>query len=1346
MKSFVVVVALVVSIGLGSVSALAAPNVPQNPIDVPFYSQFDPRWGNFLVGYNEDVTMRSMGSLLTCVAMVAASYGMEPKFVVPGTGPDLLATPDYIHAYLKLTAGYRPSPAKTVIMDYDALGIAFFTFPDVPSGLRLFPWSWPTARFFVDDDLEIGRPSILFMQPAPNRFHPLVVVGWDADSASYLVLDPARPRWSGVPVSIRGMYGSGWEAMISGALVASPWTAQDVPLPPVDPGPDEDIPLGPLVPDLPIYPLVSVSTKSPVETVGVDPDGRKVGYDVATGTVVTDVAGSSYLPQPVWADPTGVLPTRPPGRLLTIPHAVSGRYRFQMIATGDGPFTLSVRARNAGGDLVVNESVTGTVTTGQVLKFQVEYSSNGGPSGFTVGDNFKPEANAGGARLVAVNATVPFDGGASFDIDGTIAAYQWDFGDGSTATGPTASHTYATPGLYTATLTVTDDLGATATDTATVTVFGNQATAGTTERVSVATGGAQAIGTFGSFNPALSADGRFVAFDSFTNNLGSAGRGILVRDRQAGTTESVGDPSCPGSRLPDISADGRFVAFECDQQAQSDTTPRIAILVRDRVTGLLERADVSSAGQAAACDGSVEGCASVRPAISADGRFVAFYSGAINLVPGDTNANPDVFVRDRVAGTTERVSVPTGGAQSAWGAASRFEDRLGISANGRFVAFASVADDLVPGGLVLGVNRIFVRDRQLGTTELASLSGTGAPANSDSRQPSISADGRVVAFSSFGNNLVPGDTNNAEDVFVRDRVAGTTERVNITGAGTQVVCPPAVTGAECNRDPVVSADGRFVVFRSRANNLILNDTNLREDVFIRDRQAGTTEIVSLSTDGVQGNGSSGEALFTNDPTRMAVSRDGRFVAFVSDATNLVAFDTNNIEDVFVRDRQPVGPVAAPSGPYLGWASTASRPAYVAFDASGSLDPAGRPLVGQWNFGDGSPVATGDAGTSLAHAYAAPGLYTVTLVVSNGTQTSAPVATLVEILPPLAPALRMMPACGRPGDQVAVAVDGYPLVSAAGGWDLGRAPLPAVRAVHPAGNARVNVIGPIGDDLADQVVPIQSFTSVSALEFSTRFAFTVGAGWAPGTFTVSTPEESNASGGFTVPCPALANEPPRASVGGPYQGTVGVPVVFDGSASADPEGAPLTLSWFFEDGGTATGPRPSHTFQAPGTYYVGLVVSDGVLESPTSVGTNSYTTVTIVAAPPTPPPPPVPTPKRTIYNLAARAKDSKVDLTWTCVKSAASYNIYRSATAGGTPVLIKSGFVATRGCVVEDVGLTNGKKYYYTVTSVDAQGHESLPSNQASATPTAAHHSGDSCLVGHGSPGGFDARGSSLTIR
>ncbi|MFN0008231.1 MAG: TolB family protein [Planctomycetota bacterium] len=270
---------------------------------------------------------------------------------------------------------------------------------------------------------------------------------------------------------------------------------------------------------------------------------------------------------------------------------------------------------------------------------------------------------------------------------------------------------------------------------------------------------------------------------------------------------------------------------------------------------------------------------STTPWISADGRFVAFHSAATNLVAGDTNAVHDSFLRDRLLGTTERVSVNT--AETEGNAASQFPS---ASADGRYVAFQSPSSNLV-GGDSNGSDDVFVRDRLNGTTERVSVSTGGAQATTHSRASSISADGRFVAFESFASNLVANDTNASRDVFLRDRQLGTTERVSVATGGAQ---GDGESSASC-----ISADGRFVAFQSFATNLVAGDTG-SWDIFVRDLQLGTTERVSVATGGLQGNSNSFEP---------ALSADGRYVAFRSDATNLVANDTNGVMDVFVHDRQ-----------------------------------------------------------------------------------------------------------------------------------------------------------------------------------------------------------------------------------------------------------------------------------------------------------------------------------------------------------------------------------------------------------------------------------------------------------
>ncbi|TMM11186.1 MAG: hypothetical protein E6G00_05495, partial [Actinobacteria bacterium] len=236
------------------------------------------------------------------------------------------------------------------------------------------------------------------------------------------------------------------------------------------------------------------------------------------------------------------------------------------------------------------------------------------------------------------------------------------------------------------------------------------------------------------------------------------------------------------------------------------------VFVRDRKTGKTKRVSVNSHG--AQANGE-----SFAAPISADGRFVAFLSSASNLVGGDTNGARDVFVRDRKAGKTRRVSVDSHGAQ---GKGASFVPS--ISANGRFVAFSSVANNLV-GGDTNTVSDVFVRDRKTGKTRRVSVDSHGAQGNGDSFIPSISADGRFVAFYSDAANLVAGDGNAAGDGFVRDRKAGRTKRVSVASHGTQ--------GNDTSFPPSISADGRFVAFTSLANNLVAGDTNGASDIFAR---------------------------------------------------------------------------------------------------------------------------------------------------------------------------------------------------------------------------------------------------------------------------------------------------------------------------------------------------------------------------------------------------------------------------------------------------------------------------------------------------------------------------------
>jgi cysteine-rich repeat protein len=285
-----------------------------------------------------------------------------------------------------------------------------------------------------------------------------------------------------------------------------------------------------------------------------------------------------------------------------------------------------------------------------------------------------------------------------------------------------------------------------------------------------------------------------------------------------------------------------------------------------------ERVSVDSAGMQANAGSAVSG-------ISADGRRVAFASTASNLVPADTNLQSDVFVRDRTAGATLRMSVDSSGAQATGSSITP-----AMAGDGNTVTFVSSAANLVAGD-TNGRLDVFVHDLVTGGTERMSVASDGAQATSDSFAPSLSHDGRRVAFVSLASNLVGGDTNNTFDVFVHDRTTATTVRVSVDSAGMQTNGPSFA--------PRLSADGLMIVFHSQATNLVAGDTNGVSDVFVHDLATGTTSRVSVGSMGEQGNFAS---------TAGTLSADGRFAAFTSDASTLVASDTNGATDVFVHDR------------------------------------------------------------------------------------------------------------------------------------------------------------------------------------------------------------------------------------------------------------------------------------------------------------------------------------------------------------------------------------------------------------------------------------------------------------
>jgi len=440
-----------------------------------------------------------------------------------------------------------------------------------------------------------------------------------------------------------------------------------------------------------------------------------------------------------------------------------------------------------------------------------------------------------------------------------------------------------------------------------------------------------------------------------------AGIGPTTRESLTGASGQQANGASFGASL---SADGSLVAFQSDASdlVPGDTNRVPDVFVRDRTNATTARVSVAS-------NGAQANNAGMDPAISGDGRYVAFSSQATNLDPGATSGDFEVYVRDLTTGNTSRVSrTPTGGEPD-----SASFGPISMSRDGRYVAFVSLAKNLVPPGGTPGQSdgsprRVYVYDTKADKTVLVSVTSAGAAA--DGEQPSISADGRYVAFSAF-RALVPGDTNGVGDVYIRDRDADGNGIFDEAGAGktSTTLVSVALDGTSAGNDNstgpplrgplALSADGRQVAFASNASNLVADDTNSKTDVFVRDLRAGKTARVSVASDGSQGNDRSGGPF-----SGLALSADGRRVAFGSDASNLVAGDRNFTSDVFVHDRDADGNGTfdeAGAGKATTTLESVSTDGTQGNDASGGGSGS---LPGVALTGDGTGLAFGSVATNL----------------------------------------------------------------------------------------------------------------------------------------------------------------------------------------------------------------------------------------------------------------------------------------------------------------------------------------------------------------------------------------------
>lgn len=419
----------------------------------------------------------------------------------------------------------------------------------------------------------------------------------------------------------------------------------------------------------------------------------------------------------------------------------------------------------------------------------------------------------------------------------------------------------------------------------------------------------------------LNANGRWLVFISEASDLvsnvrdGNFAPDVYVRDLQSGATQLVSvklDGTGSGNNTsgnPMISADGRFVAFEsaASDLVANDDNANLDVFLRDLQTGVTTLVTVNQDGVASRNDTlflKLHG-------VSREGRFVLFSTGGRDLVPGDLNDSADLYVRDMVLGQTKLVSVNLSGEAS--GNRSRltsggfFNFEAVLSADGHIVAFTSYVNDLVTNDSVClercdgtnGLADVFVRDLLENKTELISVNSKGSNGgNALSHLPSISNDGQVIAFRSFATDLVGNDRTEHADIYARHRMAQTTTLVSVNLAGTNAGTDGRANGLNTSNH-LLSGNGRYVAFSALAVDLTANKTNvLTNDIFVRDLATGVTTLASVN---LKGTDSASDARNQYLSIAAAFSDDGRYLVFRSTAPDLAANDFNQADDMFVRD-------------------------------------------------------------------------------------------------------------------------------------------------------------------------------------------------------------------------------------------------------------------------------------------------------------------------------------------------------------------------------------------------------------------------------------------------------------
>lgn len=677
--------------------------------------------------------------------------------------------------------------------------------------------------------------------------------------------------------------------------------------------------------------------------------------------------------------------------------------------------------------------------------------------------------------------------------------------------------------------------------------------AGMTVRISINANGEQADqrSTYSS----VSRNGQIVVFDSYASNLIPSDVGnniglnwhVYAKQRLDGSIHQLsvaieGGSANGKSTEPRISADGHFVVFTsaASNLVAGDTNLQDDVFVRDLLRSVTSRVSVGSAGQQA--DGTSE-----KPDISADGRYIVFQSSATNLSTLDDNSEWDVYVYDRETSQTRLLSINP--SQTVGNGAST---EAKITPDGSHVVFSSLADNLVAADTNT-VKDVFVVNTLTGHIQRVSRNTQGEQANKASDSGSVNAEGTLIAFRSEATNLSTIPTGNQPQVYLRDRVQNTTELVSISNAGV-------AANKSIFSGTVMSADGRFVGFYTSADNLHIEDNNNAWDVYLRDRLDANTRLVSVNSAGRPGDGSS----FVP-----AMSETGQYISFGSNATSLVADDTNNTWDVFLHVLEPHNfPPLASAGAdqfhYLG--------ASVRLDGSQSSDPDAGPSgpgpvkAYQWTLvakPASSQVSLIDLTTAIQTFNPdVVGDYVFELVVNDGVQDSVSDSVVVTVAEDLAPTAVITLTSDNGEAPLNVTVSGWDSTDPEAAaltyhWDFG-----------DAGSAQ---------NSSEQVTASHLYQNPGNYQIVLTVTDPVG----------------NQDQAFVTLVVRHANHVPQLHPSASTQSGVAPLTVQFAANAADPDQDPLRFQWSFGDNSPFSLERdPLHIFQTPGIYTVNLTVSDG----------------------------------------------------------------------------------------------------------------------------------------------------------